>query len=41
MKYRLFSMVASIAAFVAALGIQPTSWGLMYQAEIPEELKRN
>jgi cyclic lactone autoinducer peptide len=39
-KRWLLVLVANMAAFVAVLGIQPTSWGVWYQPEVPEELKR-
>lgn len=35
----IYSVIASVAVFSAFIGIQPTSWGNMYQPEIPEELK--
>jgi len=40
MKRRLLILVANAAALVAILGIHPTSWGLWYQPQVPEELNR-
>lgn len=39
-KRWLLVLVANLAVFAGVLGVQPTSWGLWYQPEIPEELKR-
>ncbi|GBF34324.1 hypothetical protein DCCM_3436 [Desulfocucumis palustris] len=35
----LYGMVTSVALFAAFIGVRPTSWGDLYQPEIPEELK--
>lgn len=40
LKRGLLALVANVAALVAVLGIQPTSWGAWYQPEVPQELKR-
>jgi len=40
LKRWMLVLVANVAAFVAVLGIQPTSWGAWYQPEVPKELRR-
>lgn len=40
LKRLMLLLVANTAAFVAVLGVQPTSWGVWYQPQVPEELKK-
>ena len=39
MKYRIFSLIATLSIFAFSIGIQPTCWGSAFQPELPDELK--
>ncbi|AEG16104.1 hypothetical protein Desku_2579 [Desulfofundulus kuznetsovii DSM 6115] len=39
-KHWFLGLVATVAMVVAATGIYPASWGLWYQPEVPEELRK-
>lgn len=41
MKFKFLSAIATIALAVAISGVQPASWWLLYQPEVPEHLKKS
>lgn len=40
LKKWMLLLFANLATFVAILGVQPTSWGVWYQPQVPEELEK-
>lgn len=39
MKKQLFSLIGFLSMIAFFIGITPTSWGAVYQPELPDELK--
>lgn len=40
MKKHVLNFVVCLSMLVSYIGIYPTSWGSLYQPEVPEELIR-
>ena len=38
MKKHILSLVVSLASIITFIGIYPTSWGHLYQPQVPKEL---